>query len=120
MPDDYYIQQIQRIAKIFSNEKLYIYIFTDDKEPHLIVKKYEQILNNPKITFSYQKVKDKNKLLDDFFSIPKFDCCILCQSNFSVIASKLGNYSVLISPVHAVMKDGKPLIDGIELIFKRQ
>jgi hypothetical protein len=118
VPDDYYIQQIQRMAKIFSNEKLYIHLFTNDNNPQLIVKKYKKILNNPKITFSYQEVKDENKLLEDFFSIPKFDCCILCQSNFSVIASKLGNYLVLIIPVHTVMKDNKPMIDEIDLIFK--
>ena len=67
-----------------------------------------------------QKVKGQNTLLEDFFSIPKFDCGILCQSNFSVIASKLGNYSVLISPVHTVMRDNKPVIDGIDLIFNGQ
>jgi len=115
--DDYYINQIQRVAKIFPKKDLFINLFTDDDKPDAIIKRYKKILKNPKIIFAHQKGKD---LLEDFFSISKFDCCILCQSNFSVIASKLGNYSVLIAPVHASMKGNQPLIDEVDLTFKNK
>lgn len=118
--DEYYINQIRRVATIFPDKKLYIYIFTDDENPQAIVKKYHEALKNPNIDFDYGKNKGPNSLLEDFYSISKFNCCILCQSNFSVIASKLGNYTLLISPVHASLRRGKAIIDEVELKFNGQ
>jgi hypothetical protein len=118
VPDSYYITQIRRLANIFHHKKLYIYVFTDDEQPQVIVNNYRKILNNPNITFACQKVNRAKSLLEDFYSISQFDCCILCQSNFSLMASKLGNYSVSIAPVHCIMKDNVPVIDEIDLVFR--
>ena len=52
-------------------------------------------------------------VLDDFFALLKFDCLIRADSNFSYIASKLGNYTLVISPWHGIVTDGTTFIDEI-------
>lgn len=116
-PDSYYIQQIERLANIFNDQKLYVYILTDDRNPKKIVDSYAQVLNNPRIQFDYRKTNNSPhaNILEDFFSFPKFDCLIICHSNFSLIASKLGSYDLLITPVHAILSGKTFIIDEVEI-----
>lgn len=118
-PDSYYIQQIARIAKIFDKKKLYVFILTDDLNPEQIVNKYRQALNNPNIEFSCRAQNNSpfHNVLEDFFSIPKFDCLIFCQSNFSIVASKMSNYAIDITPYHCIANGTGFTIDDIELRF---
>jgi hypothetical protein len=117
--DSYYIQQIERIAKIFDKKQLYVFILTDDLNPNEIVNKYRQALNNPNIEFACREKNNSpfNNVLEDFFSIPKFDCLILCQSNFSIVASKMSNYSIVITPYHCIANGTGYTIDNVELRF---
>jgi hypothetical protein len=118
-PDSYYIQQIQRLTKIFKNQPLFIYIFTDDLNPSAITEYYQKALNNPYLEFQCRRVNNSPHLniLEDFFSIPTFDCMILCQSSFSLAASKLGHYAIAITPLHAIIRGNEIIIDEIEVAF---
>ncbi|MBS0656015.1 MAG: hypothetical protein JSR46_09575, partial [Verrucomicrobia bacterium] len=119
-PDSYYLEQIQRVSEIFKDQPLYIYIMTDAQRPFSIAQKYAKILNNPNLVFDYRKKGNRHdaNVLEDFFSISKFDCAILCQSNFSLMASKLGNYKVLIEPLDCVSEGNEVRVTGTRLTLK--
>lgn len=118
-PDSYYIQQIERISKIFKDYRLYIYILTDDPNPETIANTYQSSLNNPNIHFDYRKEGNgpSTNILEDFFFIPKFDCLVICQSNFSLTASKMADFSLVITPTHPTIIDGQVVIDEVKLTF---
>lgn len=110
--DNFYISSIKKISELFPNKSIYIYIFTDDKNPEKIAEKYKNALNNPLITFDYRHDKHDHTVhvLEDFFSMLKFDCLIRSDSNFSLVASKLGNYKYDISPGGYQLKNNHPVI----------
>ncbi len=117
--DNYYIQQIKRIAQIFHDKPLYIYILTDDFDPARLARRYAIAINNRNIHFGYRKGNNGPTInvLEDFFLIPKFDCLVISQSNFSVVASKLADYAVTITPLHATFVGDRPVIDEVEFCF---
>ena len=110
--DDFYISSIKKLCELFQSKQIYIYIFTDDKDPEKIAEKYKNALNNPLITFDYRHDKHDHTVhvLEDFFSMLKFDCLIRSDSNFSLVASKLGNYKYDISPAGYQLKNNHPMI----------
>lgn len=118
-PDTYYIQQIDRIARTFYKQPLYIYVMTDDLNPQSIVDEYKKYLNYPNVTYACRTADNNHysNILEDFFSITKFDCLILPQSNFSVVASKLSDYLFIATPNHANITHEKPVIDDITIMF---
>jgi len=121
-PDNYYIAQIKRIAQIYKDKMLYVYIFTDDLNPRGIVETYSRALNNPKLVFDFGKEQSlpegKSRIFHDFFSMAKFDCLIRCMSNFSIVASKLGNYKVMTTPLIAHHDGSQVIVDEVEVQFK--
>lgn len=119
--DDYYIDQIKFISQYFKNKPLYVYIFTDDKNPAQLLQKYEQALNNNNIIFDCRKEDnhyDKN-VLEDLFSMIKFDCLIRPSSSFSLIVELLGNHAVVIYPIEASIKDNKIIIEKVSIITNK-
>jgi hypothetical protein len=119
-PDSYYIQQIRRVAAIFHNRPLYVYIFTDSLDPQEIVEKYKKILNNPYINLTCRQKGNSphNNILTDFFSMTKFDCFIRCQSNFSIMATKLANHSIMIAPLNYTVINNEIVVNETELTFR--
>ncbi len=118
-PDHFYVDQIERIAQMFEGERLYVYIFTDDSYPEKIVKKFSDAVCNDRIVWGYRQTKNRYNanVLDDFFSIMKFDCLIRSGSNFSRFAQYLGNYQVTIYPRHArYITKNKWIIDKIAIL----
>lgn len=114
-PDTYYIQQLKWIANVLK-KPLYVYIFTDDLHPEKIAATYKKALHNKKITFDYRKENNtpNANLLEDFFAMSQFDCLVLCQSNYSLMASKIGNYKIKIYPTHSYFLNGQVIVDGVE------
>ncbi|MFH1253872.1 MAG: hypothetical protein V1646_00380 [bacterium] len=67
--DNFYISSIKKLCELFPNRSIYIYIFTDDKDPEKIAEKYKNALSNPLITFDYRHDKHDHTVhvLEDFF-----------------------------------------------------
>lgn len=105
-PDSYYVEQIKKITEFFPTQKLYIYLFTDHDKPQEIIDTYQKIVNNPRIVWNCRQQENRQDLnvLEDFFALMQFDCLIRNDSNFSIIASKLGDYQILIAPWDSVKK----------------
>jgi hypothetical protein len=118
VPDEFFINQIARIADMFKEQNLYVYIFTDHLEPAKLKKKFKQVLNNPRITFAYRKENNSHNsnVLEDFFSMMDFDCLIRPGSHFSRFVQRLGNNKIVIYP-ESVRKtsDGKSVINVINI-----
>lgn len=115
-PDNYYLSQLQQVTHIFKDQRLYVYIFTDDCNPQIIAENYAKVIDNPNVEFDWQE-GDSN-MLDDFYSMGKFDCLIRCMSNFSIMASVLGDYSLMFTPTHAHFLKGEVIIDQVEIRIK--
>ncbi len=115
-PDSYYLEQIQRIARIFEGQPLYVFLLTDDLQPQAMLERYKAALPFANIEWGCRERAPDNDL-DDFFSIPLFDCLVLCDSNFSIVASKLAHYKVRIAPTHYWRKKERVGVSGVEIVF---
>lgn len=124
LSDNYYIAQIQRLYKHFHGMPLYVYIFTNDPQPALVVKKFKEALNLPKITFGCRKVADKQPkmlVLDDFIGITHFECLIRPESSFSLAAELISDHRMVISPVlgHWDNEKNEAIIDKVHIKVRR-
>ncbi len=110
--DDFYIYGIKKVRELYRDKPLYVFIFTDDKNPEQIAEKYKRMINDDSITFDYRRGPHDHttNVLEDFFSMLRFDCLIRADSNFSLVASKLGRYKVIISPAGYQLRDNHPVI----------
>lgn len=119
--DAFMLQQLKRIAKIFPDSPLYIFIFTDDLDPAGLARHYAEKLNEPRAVFDFRKTNHLSadeKMLSDFYSFKNFDCLLRPISHFSFIAGKLGRFSLEISPYHYYMNnEGECVYDQTELYF---
>ena len=102
-PTSFFIEQLETICRIFSDEKVHAHIFTDDSNPKELAEEFMEYFDERKVVFTYRETGnryDKN-VLEDLFSLLQFDCLIRPESNFSMIASFLADYKVLIYPDEA-------------------
>lgn len=121
-PDDYYLEQIKTISKIFPNKKIYVYIFTDDQTPRSIVDSFKSKLQNPNLIFDCraQGNNPSSNILEDFFSMSKFDCFIGCKSNYSMMAMQLAHHFISILPMNYEVKDGAIVVNEVEIRFRKK
>jgi hypothetical protein len=98
--DAFYVQALHVLCKLLHEQDLYVFIFTDDRNPAAIAQSFSSEFKDKNIIFDYRrKINDYNlNVLEDFFSMTQFDCLIRADSNFSLCASKLKRYLVHISP----------------------
>lgn len=109
VPDHFYIDQIKRLVAKFPNKKLFVYVFTDDHNPTALVKRYASAVNSERIEWGYRTHKNRfyTNVLEDFFSMMRFDCLIRPGSQFSRFVERLGNHQVVMYPKHATRKSKK-------------
>lgn len=117
-PDTYYLEQIKRLAELFSPTPLYIHLFTDDKNPAALAEKYKLLITNKNIIVGY---RTENKLghnydLEDFFGITHFECIIRPESHFSLIASKIGKARLVVHPVDYQWNDRELIVTEVETL----
>jgi hypothetical protein len=118
-PDSYYIEQIATVWKLFNKQPLYIYIFTDDRDPGRLADKYAKELNVPNITFDYRRqgnAHDAN-VIDDFFAMMEFDGLIRADSSYSKAAQLLADFQIVISPEHYSWQKNTLIIDKVKTVF---
>ncbi len=98
--DEYYINQINTIASLYPDIPLYVFLFTDDQNPEALMKHYKERIHNERIEFDCRKGQHDYfyNVLEDLFSMMHFDILIRSESNFSIMAEKLGEHSIIISP----------------------
>lgn len=104
--DSFYIEQIRAIWQFLGKRALSVFIFTDDKNPVAIKWAYEQAAQLSNVEFRCRDVNDQATVLDDFFSIKQFGIVIRSESNFSIVAAKLGRPILEMWPEQCKYKDG--------------
>ena len=117
VPDEFFIDQIARIADMFPEQNLYVYIFTDHQDPASLKKKFKNALHNSRITFGYRRQDNAHNanVLEDFFSMMDFDCLIRPGSHFSRFVQRLGRNTLVIYPESVKKIDGKAVIEVINI-----
>lgn len=120
-PDSYYIDQLKLIAHMYSNQPLYVYLFTDDPHPEHLIQTYKNSLSEYDIVFDCSENKNDHdsNVLEDFFKLvfTPFNCLVRPDSHYSFIASKLGSYDLVISPKHHILNGLIALIDEVEIEY---
>lgn len=117
-PDNsFYIEQIKYIAKEFPDKKMYVLLFTDHTQPAALAQQYHAALNNPRITYAYRTETNNwlSNVLEDFFAMLACDCLIRPESSFSIMAEKLGEYKIVISPAQVRQKDQRNIVCAVTI-----
>lgn len=122
LPHSYYIEQIQKMTEIFKDQLLYVYIFTDDPHPERISRQYELAVNNPNLTFLYRKKGNHHtaNVLEDLFALTLCDCLIRGESYYSLLASKLKDFMVMITPADYHFEGDKLFINKVNIEFGKK
>jgi hypothetical protein len=96
--DNFYIKALQCLDDILGHQPLYVFIFTDDQHPETIAHEYAQALGRSTIEFGYHKNESDHNInvLEDFFTMPLYDCLIHPDSNFSLCVAKLKRFMIRI------------------------
>ncbi|MEX1012099.1 MAG: hypothetical protein WD595_04765 [Waddliaceae bacterium] len=121
-PEDFYIEQLEKMYAIFQGQPLYVHIFTDSRKPEQIVKKFEHNFAGYNIQFNCRKDENNHysNVIEDFFEMQRFSCLIRPESNFSITAEILGDFQVVIHPLDFERVNGKVCINEVEIIMKEQ
>lgn len=108
-PLSFYVSGLQKVFDVLgAKQPYYIYVFTDDDNPQKIVNYFKEHFPWENIIFdcrAHGNRHDRN-IIDDFFSLTKFDCAVHAMSNYSVTASKLADYIIEVEPVEVEQKNG--------------
>lgn len=103
-PDDFFCEQVALLAKYFTNKRLSFFIFTDYPSPNELVEKYSACC--PGIKFNCRSAEERAGVVDDLFSMARFDVIVRPQSNFSLMAAHIGGPLLEIWPEGCTF-DGK-------------
>jgi len=97
---EFYIEQLKVLWELLDRQPLYVFLFTDDEHPEKLVTRLKKTIRIPSISYGYRTANNHHNtnVLEDLFSIAHFDVLIRPDSSFSVLAEKIGNHSITISP----------------------
>lgn len=104
-PEQFYVDQIINISNLLNHQPMFVYIFTDDKNPTQLVKRLKMRMPLPNISFDYAKnntgtnrADNDISIIEDLYNMAQFDCLIKPESGFSAAAQLIGNHKILIYP----------------------
>ncbi|MCH9612263.1 MAG: hypothetical protein S4CHLAM102_07490 [Chlamydiia bacterium] len=120
-PDEFYIEQILSLYEYLGQLPLYVHIFTDDSDSADLLERFESAFRGKSITCATRTSGNHHTLnvLEDFFSLMKFDCIIYSESNFSLCAALIGDHCIKIRPKVCDWRGGKLYIDVAEKIVDK-
>ncbi len=117
-PNQYYINQIERLITLLPHKKLFFYIFTDDKDPEQLKKIFQQALSHHKNIiidgrnkgFTYDRT-----IINDFLCMAHMNHIIRSESHFSKAAHIIGNHKIAISLEAAEWRNNEYVIDKVRV-----
>lgn len=100
-PLAYYIQQLKKIIQVCAPAPVHVHLFTDDTDPGSLVQRIKAELSYGALDFSWRAQGNyhNRNVLEDLFTMPHFDILLRSDSNYAVVAEKLQDYLLVISPV---------------------
>ncbi len=120
-PEQYYVDQIKKMLMLFDDEPLFLYIFTDDRNPSRLVARIKKAVNKNNITFSCRSRGNAHNahVVEDFYNMSRFDCLIRSNSHFGIAAQLLGNHKIIIYPKHFKWVGRKLIVDEVTIVDNR-
>jgi hypothetical protein len=114
----YYIEALRQVYRLTGQKPIYVHIFTDETKPETILNAFKDAFKGDEnVIFNCRRegnACDRN-VLEDFFSLTKFDCIILSYSSFSMCASKLGSYAISVLPKQYQIIDNEVNITELDI-----
>lgn len=95
------IRQLRYLYNFLEKQPLYVYIFTDDSRPVLVMQQFQEAFRECDIVFNCgtRGLRKDYHVLEDFFSMTQFDCAIHGDSHFAICAGLVKDYNVEIRPI---------------------
>lgn len=117
-PFQYYVNQLKRLREMIRNEPLYVYIFTDHPNPQKIKTEFEKNFDKNHVKFDCRTKGNfhNQNVLEDLFSMMRFDCIIRPISHYSTVASHLGDFKIEIFPKNGYWEGDKFIVSEINII----
>jgi len=120
LPVKYYVDQLQKLYKLLDDKKLYVFIFSDVKNPEEIVRCFEKYCKEYDIIFDCRRTGNNHKdfVVEDFWAMTNFDCLLRPASNFSINVQYFGNHKLIITPGDSYWANGKLIVDNVKITIK--
>jgi len=116
-PEQFYIDQLNRVARDLSNYSLFVRIFTDDQDPDALLKRIKNHVHEPNVYFDDSTTAYTDDILkrmaDDVCDMARFDILIRSQSYFPRVAELIGNHKIVIFPLDFEWRDNKLIMKEI-------
>lgn len=106
-PVKYYSDQLKKIIQLCAPASIHVHLFTDDTDPGSLIARIKAELTYDAIDFTcrtHGNYHNRN-VLEDLFTMPHFDILLRGDSNYAVVAEKLADYLLVISPVDYKWQD---------------
>lgn len=115
----FYRTQLEHIAQVLHNKKLYVTIYTDDSHPEQLAQQVTKNITHKQFACTYRKQNDhKNNILQDMFDMANAHILIRPRSGISIVAEIIGNHSVVIWPKRGHWENGKFVIDQVKTVTR--
>jgi hypothetical protein len=121
-PEQFYVEQIQRLSEALGERPLYVYIFTDDAEPQIILERIKTKVNKGNISYATRTTQNSHdiNIVSDFWSMAQFDCLIRPISHFSWAVQLAGNHKIIMVPCHSQWLSADTLhIDHVNIFMRK-
>lgn len=114
-PDQYYIDQINRLPELFPDQSIYVHVFTDYHDPEALVSLYNPYIKHTNITLTCHNKKQQKymRFIDDYYNMAQTDCLIRPSSNFSRAAQLIGNHKLIIYPKKAEWRKDAVIVNTV-------
>ena len=102
--EQFYVDQIVKLSFMLNHASLFVYVFTDGKNPEQIVERFKERINLSNISFACNvndgspRDEDRNAMAEDLYNMSRFDCLIKADSGFAFIAQMMGNHKIVLFP----------------------
>lgn len=116
----YYFQQLSKLHELVNHQPMYVYIFTDHDNPAQVYSQLKNKFASSNIEFHFREANNRHdaNVLEDLFSMTKFDCLIRPCSHYSMMASHLGDFKIEIYPKRGFNKNHKFVVSEVGIIRK--
>jgi hypothetical protein len=120
-PRQFYVQALRTLLPLIAQENVYVFLFTDDQDPTSLCAYFkDQFYGSAKhILFDarlHEKNNESSNVLEDFFSMLKFDALIRPESSYSIMAGHLSDYKYELYPVSQHWQDRISCVDKIGIV----
>lgn len=120
-PDQFYIDQLRMMRKLIAAEKkMIIYLFTDDRDPEKLAKRYQEKLSDIPLVWRYRTTGNSHNahVVEDFYLMAQCDCLIRSTSLLARASQLLGKHEIIIYPITGYWVEDTLTINPVGIIMR--